>query len=396
MERAREVVQRLSPDRLCLGRLLDLRGAAPDVVRGVIGAIANALLGGALVRVASATIEALAGRSLRQLLMKWGIIKNETVECLKNIVDTAKEASQYIDDEGLRDVVEEVARKWGWDVDTFKGFVKTAAGKIITEAEKMIKEALKKIEEALKEIKKELNEELNKVKTEVKGLSADVKVFFIDDIESGLLYSNFKVKDGIPKIVTLLSTAENVLVTDLVNVGRFREVAEDVLNKLVRNGRVVLIGPRGIGKSTLATYVAWRSLLGSLGKVVLDKPMDAVIRVDPLNPGDAAKLNNLVEVAGKRFVVIYDPSPIETYYKPETMQVVKHEIESIKKTLEELMEVGNAWVVIILPRELYDEVSRSEELRSILDEIRSYIIDVDLRDGNFSGRSSGSTPGVMT
>jgi tetratricopeptide (TPR) repeat protein len=152
---------------------------------------------------------------------------------------------------------------------------------------------------------------------------------------------------------------------------------------LVKDGRVVLIGPRGIGKSTLATYVAWRSLLGGLGSVVLDKSMDAVIRVDSLNPGDAAKLNNLIKTAGRRIVVIYDPSPIETYYKPETMQRAKHEIESIKKTLRELMEVRNAWVVIILPSELYDEVSRSEELRSILDEIRSYIIDVDLRDGEF-------------
>jgi hypothetical protein len=93
--------------------------------------------------------------------------------------------------------------------------------------------------------------------------------------------------------------------------------------------------------------------------------------------------------------VIYDPSPIEAYYKPEAMQVVKQGnesdkdttlrelIESVKNTLKELMEVRNAWVVIILPRELYDEVSKSEELRSILDEIRSYIIDVNLKDEEF-------------
>ena len=92
-----------------------MRGAAPDVVRGVVGAVVDALLGGGvLVRAASAAIEALAGRALGQLLARWGIVENETVECLKNIVDTAKEASQYIDDERLRDVVEEVAKKWGW------------------------------------------------------------------------------------------------------------------------------------------------------------------------------------------------------------------------------------------------------------------------------------------
>jgi len=370
LERAREVVQGLSPDRLCIGKLLDLRDALPDVVRGVVGVVIDMLLGGGvLVRIASAAIEALAGKSLRQLLMKWGIIKNETVECLKNIVDIAKEASQYIDDERLRDVVEEVAKKWGWDVDTFKHFIKTAAGKSIIkdEVKKMIEEALEKIKE-----------ELNKVKDEVKGLLVGVKVFFIDDIESGLFYGNFIVEGGVPRIKTLLGTAKNELVTDLIDAGRFREVAEGVFSRLVKDGRVVLIGPRGIGKSTLATYVAWRSLLG-----VLDKPMDAVIRVDPLNPGDAARLNNLVKATGRRFVVIYDPSPIEAYYKPETMQMAKHDIKSVENTLRELMEVGNAWVVIIFPRELYDEVSKSEELRSILDEIRSYIINVDIRDGEF-------------
>jgi len=89
-----------------------------------------------LVRIASAAIEALAGRSLRQLLVKWGVVKNEAVECIK-------------------DVVEEVASKWGWDVDTFRRFVKTVAGKTITEDEvkKMIEEALEKIKEELNKVK---------------------------------------------------------------------------------------------------------------------------------------------------------------------------------------------------------------------------------------------------
>jgi len=155
LEEAKKAVLRLSPDGLCLGGLLDLRGAAPDVARGVIGAVTDALLGGVLVRIASAAIEALAGRSLRQLLVKWGVVKNEAVECIKDIVNSAREASRYIDDEGLRGVVEEVASKWGWDVDTFRRFVKTVAGKTITEDEvkKMIEEALEKIKEELNKVK---------------------------------------------------------------------------------------------------------------------------------------------------------------------------------------------------------------------------------------------------
>jgi len=366
-----------------------LRGVVGGVVNKVIGAFLLGLFGvspiGSLVGLVGAGIAEVADKSLRRLLERLGIAKNETIECLRNIVNAAKEASQYIDDEGLRGVVEEVAKKWGWNVDTFRRFVKTAAGKSVTEDEvrEMIEGALKRIEE-----------ELNKVKTEVKGLLVDAKVFFIDDVENGLLYGNFIVEGGVPKIKTQLGTAKNEPATDLVDTGKFHEIAEDVLSRLARDGRVVLTGPRGIGKSTLATYVAWRSLLGGLGKVVLDKSMDAVIRVDSLNPGDALELNNLIKTTGRRFIVIYDPSPIKAYYKPEAMQrarynikgireTLKELIESVKNTLRELMEVRNAWVVIILPRELYDEVSKSKELRNILNEIRSYIIDVDLKNEGF-------------
>ena len=208
-------------------------------------------------------------------------------------------------------------------------------------------------------------------------------LFTIDDLESGLLYGNFIVEGGIPKIKTWVGTAKDDLVTDLVDAGKFRKVSEEVFNKLVNNGRIVLIGHRGIGKSTLATYVVWRSLLGSLGSVALDKPIDAVIRVDKLSLLDRLKLNNQIKATNKRILVIYDPSPVMAYYKPETMWIARYDIKGIRETLRELMEVRNAWVVIVLPRELYDEVSESEELRNILNEIRSYTINVNLRDEGF-------------
>jgi len=208
-------------------------------------------------------------------------------------------------------------------------------------------------------------------------------LFTIEDLENGLLYSNFVVEGGVPKILTWAGFRKDDLETDLVDAGKFREVAENVFRKLIKDGRVVLIGPRGIGKSTLATYVAWRSLLGSLGGVVLDKPVDAVIRVDKLDPIDTLKLNNQIEATNKRILVIYDPSPIEAYYEPETMWIAKYDIIGTRETLKELMEVRNAWVVVVLPRELYDEVSESEELRNILNEIRSYTINVNLRDEGF-------------
>jgi hypothetical protein len=212
-------------------------------------------------------------------------------------------------------------------------------------------------------------------------------LYFIDDLENGLLYGNFIVKGGVPKIKTWVDTAKDNLVTDLADAGKFHEVAGEVFDKLVNNGRVVLIGPRGIGKSTLATYVAWRLLRGSLGNKDLDKPMDAVIRIESLRPGDALELNNQINDTKRRFLVIYDPSPIEAYYNPEAMQVVEHDIESVKNTLKELMEVRNAWVIIVLPSELYEQVHGDREkdvgLRQVLDILESDVVKVNLSDEAF-------------
>jgi len=139
LEEAKKAIQRLSSNSLCLSGLLDLGSVVGGVVDKVVGASLLGLFGvssiGSLVGLVGAGIAALASKSLRWLLERWGIAKNETIECFRNIVNAAKEASQYIDDERLRGVVEEVASKWGWDVDTFRRFVKTAAGKTITEDE---------------------------------------------------------------------------------------------------------------------------------------------------------------------------------------------------------------------------------------------------------------------
>jgi tetratricopeptide (TPR) repeat protein len=377
-----ESIRKLSLGKLGLRDLIknflkeEGRDAAPQVVNAVLSIILG--VGFPISQAASLVV-----RFVQWVVDRWGKNKDEVIGGFVRLVGVAREVKNYLCDERLCDerleaVFDEVAYEWGLNIEEFTKTITNIAN--IAEGKPLTEEDIKKIiNDNLERIEKELNE----VKTKVEGLLVGAKVFYIYDVENGLLYGNFIVEGEVPRIKTWVGTAKDDLVTDLVDVGEFRKVAEDVFSSLVKDGRVVLIGPRGIGKSTLATYVAWRSLLGSLGSVVLDKPMDAVIRVDSLNPGDALELNNLIKTAGRRFVVIYDPSPIKAYYEPEAMQVVKHGIESVKNTLRELMKVRNAWVVIILPRELYDEVSKSEELRSNLDEIRSYIIDVDLKNEGF-------------
>ncbi|MEJ2773065.1 hypothetical protein [Stygiolobus sp. CP859M] len=372
-----ESIRKLSLGKVSFGDLIKdfLKKAPMDVGTQAVITGLSFLLG---VGVAVSLAGSLVGRFVEMVVSRWRKDRDEVIGGFVRLVGVAREVRNYLGNEQFEAVVDEVAYEWGLGIEEFKDTITNIAN--IAERKQLTEEDIKKIiNDELESIEKELNE----VKTKVEGLLVGAKVFYIYDVENGLLYGNFIVEGGVPKIKTWVGTDKDDLVTDLVDVGEFRKVAEDVFSKLVKDGRVVLIGPRGIGKSTLATYVAWRSLLGSLGSVVLDKPMNAVIRVDSLNPGDAVGLNNLIKTVGRRFVVIYDPTPVMAYYKPEVMQVVKHGIESVKNTLKELMEVRNAWVVIILPRELYDEVSKSEELRNILNEIRSYIIEVDLMNEEF-------------
>ncbi|PVU72838.1 hypothetical protein DDW10_03565 [Sulfolobales archaeon SCGC AB-777_J03] len=400
-------IRELSPGK---GDLKDvirdfLKKAPIDVATQAVTAGLSFLLG---VGAAVSLVGSLVGRFLESVVGRLRKNKDEITGGFVRLLRVAREVNKnYLDDkdkrlrdERLEAVFDEVAYEWGLNIEEFTGIITNIAN--LTEGKQLTEEDIKKlINDNLESIAKELNE----VKSKVEGLLVGAKVFYIYDVENGLLYGNFTVEGGVPKIETWVGKAKNEQnkqseqepppKTDLVDAGKFRKVAEEVFSKLVKDGRVVLVGPRGIGKSTLATYVTWRSLFGSLGSVALDKPMDALIRVDSLNPGDALELNNLIKVAGRRFVVIYDPSPIKAYYKPEAMQVVEHGnksvknitlrelVESVKNTLKELMEVRNAWVVVILPRELYDEVSKSEELGNTLNEIKSYIIDVDLKNEEF-------------
>ena len=374
LEKARETIQRLSPDRLCLGKLLDLRSAAPDVIREVISAITNALLGGGLVKIVSAGIEALAGRSLGQLLMKWGIARNETVECLKNIVNTAKEASQYIDDEGLRDVVEEVASKWGWDVETFKHFVKTAAGKSITEDE-----VKKTIEEALKKIEKELRE----VRERVRGLPAGVEVFFINDFEDGLAYPTVRLDNGELMILGEYGYHE------IVRTGSFSTLTNEVKQRLGAGSLVVLTGPKGVGKSTLATVTIWNLLKsGEVGMV---------LRIRELPDGEVVEsfrsfIENFLVRDWEYFgnlIILYDPTGVyrqvggvEAPSKLET--TVRNVLEAVRRAVENARSIlgrepsARVGVLIILPTDLYNALSND-----VRGKLESYRLDAPLNDVEF-------------
>ncbi|MDT7870775.1 MAG: hypothetical protein RQ839_11415 [Thermoproteus sp.] len=88
----------------------------------------------------------------------------------------------------------------------------------------------------------------------------------------------------------------------LVTAGGFAEAAEEVRGRLAERGFVVVAGSRGIGKSTLAAYVAYDML--KRGDV------DYVVRVK--SPVDVSEVD-VFKALGRRALLLFDIYPREVY-----------------------------------------------------------------------------------
>jgi hypothetical protein len=384
LERAKEAVLKLSPGRLGLSdylgefavktliSLATLPFGAPVALAveqllkvfagiGLHDAVLKLLskVGGIPVgqveRLASRIIEGWSGPEARDKIAK-GLAK---------LAVAAKEAAPHLDREELEAVVDQVALEWGMDAPTFKTFVrnlaKMASGELVTEDE-----LRRSIEDRLGEIE----EELNRLKSKVEALEIGVKLFYADDLEKGLLYPNFKVEKGRPVIAS--REEKGKVEAELVTVGPFGKQAEEVLSRLEK-GFVVLEGPKGIGKSTLATYTVWLALLEGLA--------DAVLQVIELERGESLSLERLAEsLKGRRILALYDPSPLPTYYEPGAFaREARKAVEAVEETLQELLKLAESGsrvlVLTVLPSDLYEALS--PELK---EKLEPFAMHVNLRD----------------
>jgi hypothetical protein len=408
--KAKEAILELSPGRLGLrdylaeaaGKMLIALAAAPFgaavalAVDRLLAALASLNLQGAaqalLAKVGGVSVKQAEGFASR-VLEGWSRpeARNKVAEGLAKLVAAAREAALYLDGEELETVVDQVALEWGMDASTFKVFVrnlaKMASGELVTreelrkELEKLVgKELEERLKQLIEDRLREIEEELNRLKSKVEALEIGVGLFYAGDLEKGSLYSNFKVEKGRLVIVSLEEKGK--VEAELVTAGSFERLAGEVLRRL--EGVVVLEGPKGIGKSTLAAYTAWRALLNGQA--------DAILSVSKLDVGKASRLENLVRDAGKRFLVLYDPSPLPAYYKPGAFaREVREAFERssvgsflVEETLRELLTlkgVERASVLVVLPDDVYRSViERNPELK---DELERYTLRVDLRDPQF-------------
>ncbi|NAZ33301.1 MAG: hypothetical protein GU356_03265, partial [Pyrobaculum sp.] len=216
-----------------------------------------------------------------------------------------------------------------------------------------------------------LLDEVKRMALKAMALEHGVAVHFLPDVEGRGLYINFYVK-GRPYLESREPSGPAAV--PLVEGGRFGELAAEALRRLEEEGAVVLVGPKGVGKSTLAAYVVWKALRGGRAYGVV-KVAGGV--------GTEAVLRALAEEAGAELIALYDPSPPEAYYDPDYVKLTK--AQQVGEALKELGALAAAErrvkILVVLPGDLYNAVmEKADEPASELLEKR---LEVDLRDVRF-------------
>ncbi|MCC6004956.1 MAG: hypothetical protein LM590_11525, partial [Thermofilum sp.] len=425
LEEAKEAVLRLSPGRLGLSdylrdvgvkALAELGAAVFGVpvalaMERVLRPVAQLSLSGAasalldrVRKIPSGRVEELVSRVLVSLAKPEA--RDKVAEGLARFIASARGAARHLDGGWLEDALEtvwdQVALEWGMDVSTFKtivrNFAKLANGELVTreelrvelgkllgeEAEKILKPLIEEqLEKAWEGLRKELEELKLKVKEVNDQFKLGIPLLYLEDVEGRKLYDNFVVREGKPMIES--KEREQEFFVELVTAGRFEELAGEVLERLGGSGFVVLVGPKGVGKSALAAYAVWLALRDGFA--------DAAVRVSGMERGESLKLKRLAEnVSRGRLIAVYDPSPLHAYYEPGAYA---HEVREaferssvgsflVEETLRELLAlkgVERMNVLVVLPDDIYQSlIERNPELK---DKLKRYTLRVDLRDPQF-------------
>jgi KaiC/GvpD/RAD55 family RecA-like ATPase len=243
-------------------------------------------------------------------------------------------------------LVYRVAYAMGMSYEEAKEALMDIADLSIEELERRVNEVRKKIEELEKKI------ELFRQEVPAGIVTADVNEF-----AKGRIYPNIKVESGELRI----RVGDGY--HSIVRVGKFNELVNEVRDGLLKHGFVVIVGPKGIGKSTLAAAVIWELFMnGDIGLVA---------RVDVLDSKNYSEFATFIENYGKEFsehfgrlLILYDPVSTKAYEKVGVD--VKAPIQtSIEKTVNNLMNVVNAvsseatkpLTLIVLPSDIYNALS---------------------------------------
>jgi energy-coupling factor transporter ATP-binding protein EcfA2 len=236
----------------------------------------------------------------------------------------------------------------------------------------------------LEEIVKDLSNRITEVEEKLKLIRfmAVTGIIIVDRSEfiegekregEGLLYPDIEVVDG------KLSIRVGKDYYSVVEASAFGTAINNLINLIRERRVVVVVGPRGIGKSVLAASVIWR--LFDNGDIGL------VAGVKELNEYNDSHFIRFIEnylVGFRRFfgelLILYDPSTTRVYEKERKRQPIP---KDIRESIDNLLEVISSYrenliILIVLPKDIYNALG--EGIRKALDK---YKLELDLRDAEF-------------
>jgi len=250
-------------------------------------------------------------------------------------------------------LVYRVAYAMGMSYDEAKEALIDITGLSIDELERRINE----IERRIEEIEVKVNELNRWVSLLKQKFAANIIIADKVDFEQGIIYPNIKVENGELKI-----RAEDKY-HNVVRAGKFNELISDVKSKLMGNGVVVVVGPKGIGKSTLAATVIW--------ELVSKHEVGLVTRVDRLDSKNYSEFATFVKNYGEKLskhfgklLITYDPVSTKAYEKVgiDTEAPIQSNIERTIKNLVDVVnsissEASKPFTLIVLPSDVYNTLS---------------------------------------
>jgi hypothetical protein len=140
-------------------------------------------------------------------------------------------------------------------------------------------------------------------------------------------------------------------------------LVNEVRDGLLKQGFVVVVGPKGIGKSTLAAVAIWELLVnGDIGLVA---------RVDVLNEDNYSRFKTFIENYSEEFVkyfgrllILYDPASTESYEKVgiDVKAPIQSNIERTIKNLVDFVDsispkASRSFILIVLPSDIYNALN---------------------------------------
>jgi len=158
----------------------------------------------------------------------------------------------------------------------------------------------------------------------------------------------------------------------------FNDLRNEVLRRLNDEGVVVLVGPRGIGKTTLAAYVTWPLFReGGLGFMVNVKDIEEV--GDEFTGFIGYYLGNKYDDKYGDLLVVYDPSTTKTYSladkKTEVPKGISNTINTLLGYIAEDERVrGRVRLLAVLPTDIHQALS--QDLR---DRLGKYVLNLEER-----------------